>query len=466
MQLKLKGMLSLALASILAALVFFHLFGSYRFTFEGIELSVSTTLSPRGVTQIEIPPLGLVRASTHHTPVKLNIRVENIDLEEVQSALENKYNKEELSEKLATTLQREVYGFVTKIIFIAGLAGLFAALIIRPPNSSAYLKSVLIAASFTGLLLFATYQDYKPQEFSHPEYEGALKAAPWMIAIAEDTLAKIDTLSNKLQLVAENFNLLYNQIDNLEPVQTSEGNIKVLHVSDIHNNPAALQFIGKMAELFEVNFIIDTGDISDFGTPLEGILLDKISDLNIPYFFVAGNHDSPTIINKMRQLKKNVIIAEEPVQIAGLNIIGFPDPASQTNQIQSLSSELEAEYVQKYIEKLNNYTKDDNSLPIDIIAVHSPYIAEPLAGYAPVLVFGHNHQYNVKEINGSVLVNAGTSGASGLGTLQEKTQRPYSLMLLHFYREGDKNRLLAVDAIQIDSLTTEFSMQRHLFTDK
>ncbi|RYD02021.1 hypothetical protein N752_26575 [Desulforamulus aquiferis] len=215
-----------------------------------------------------------------------------------------------------------------------------------------------------------------------------------------------------------------------------------------------------MSEIFSVDLIIDTGDISDFGTPLEGLLLESIRDLPVPYLFIAGNHDSPDIINKLKEFRGNVLVAENPVEISGLRIAGFHDPVSASNVITPAAPDM----VSKHIAEIKEFIKAENEhKPIDIIAVHSPYVAQPLAGLAPVLVFGHNHQFGVSTANNSVLVNAGTTGASGLGTLQEIERRPYSVMLLHFYVDSEETRLLAVDSIRVDSVTSEFSMQRHLF---
>lgn len=454
-----KKTLSITILAILISLLFLHFLGDYQLAVEGLELHVETSLAYRGITQIEIPPLGLVRAHTHRPPLKLAIRLNNINLEQIQQTLTNNLIRDEFAQKLEQNIRLEARRYVAGLIVMAGIAGLFAALLLHSTKLTDYIHGMLVSIAVVGLLLTATYKDFNANQFSNPEYEGVLKAAPWMIGIAEEAIAKIDTLSDRLQLVAENINVLYKQIDNLQPIQATEGNIKVLHVSDIHNNPAAIQFIRRMAELFDVNFIIDTGDISDFGTPLEGLLLERIRDLQVPYVFVAGNHDSPDIIYKLKELKGNIIVAENLVEISGLRIAGFHDPSSQTNQITSAPPKEEAKYVEQIKEELKKLD------PVDFIAVHSPYVAQPLAGLAPVLVFGHNHQFEVSTLKGSVMVNAGTTGASGLGTLQEIERRPYSVMLLHFYKDETETRLLAVDSIQIDSLTSEFSMQRHLFND-
>lgn len=455
--------LSIIVLAIFISLSFLHFLGNYRLTIEGLEFNVDTSLSHRGVTQIEIPPLGLVRAHTHRTPVQLTVRLNSLNLEGIQELLENNPGREEIFRRVEINLRREARLYVGQLVLTAGIAGALAAFLLRSAKLMDYLKGVLASIVVVGMLLTSTYYDYDTDQFANPEYEGVLKAAPWMIGIAEEAIVKIDTLGNRLQLVARNLNELYRQIENLRPLQTTGGNIKVLHVSDIHNNPAAIQFIRRMAELFAVNLIIDTGDISDFGTPLEGLLLDRIKDLNVPYLFIAGNHDSPEIISRLKKLQNSVIVAGlSPVEVSGLKIMGFHDPASGTSAIFPPPPGVVDEHLSSIKEKINEEIKNSDR-PLDIIAVHSPDFARPLAGSAPVLVYGHNHQFGVSTLNGSVMINAGTSGASGLGTLQEVTRRPYSVMLLHFDKNNIGTRLLAVDSIQIDSVTTEFSMQRFLF---
>ncbi|MTI79300.1 MAG: hypothetical protein FH758_00250 [Firmicutes bacterium] len=459
-----KRVINIVVLSILMSLASLHFLGDSNLSIEGLEFHVNTTLAFNGSTQIEIPPLGLIRAQTHDTPLKITIRLNNINLEQIQDILANEPNQNKIFKQVEQRLRWEVRRFVVELLLLAATAGLFSAFALRSSNLVEYLKAALVGVAVVGLLLFATYKDYNTEQFNNPEFEGALKAAPWMIGIAERTVAKIDTLSHKLQLVAQNFNELYQQIDNLNPIEATEGNIKVLHVSDIHNNPAAIQFIGRMSQLFSVNFILDTGDISDFGTPLEGLLLDRIADLSVPYLYIAGNHDSPDIISKMNEID-NVIVAENLVEFSGLRIMGFHDPASQTQEIEPPPPEVVAEHID-YINDFISSEVKDSGKPIDILALHSPYIAKPLAGTIPAVVFGHNHQYKVSQKNKSVLVNAGTSGASGLGTLQETKRRPYSVMLLHFNKTNNTTRLLAVDSIQVDSETGEFSMQRHLFAER
>lgn len=118
-----------------------------------------------------------------------------------------------------------------------------------------------------------------------------------------------------------------------------EADVLVLHVSDIHNNPVAYNFAAQVVESFDVDLILDTGDLTDWGTALEAEITRRIEALGRPYVFVSGNHDSPQVVQRLLETSHAVVLGE-PVVIAGLHIAGtgdlvagsyLPTPASLGN---------------------------------------------------------------------------------------------------------------------------------------
>src|SRR5207247_9405768 len=67
---------------------------------------------------------------------------------------------------------------------------------------------------------------------------------------------------------------------------------RILHISDIHSNPLGLEVTRRLAEHFKVAAILDTGDLTSFGLPVEGRLGDMVATMNVPYLLVPRNHDS------------------------------------------------------------------------------------------------------------------------------------------------------------------------------
>ena len=50
------------------------------------------------------------------------------------------------------------------------------------------------------------------------------------------------------------------------------------------------------APLHPDDMIVDTGDLTDFGSPPETAMVQGIRKIGYPYVFVAGNHDSQTVM--------------------------------------------------------------------------------------------------------------------------------------------------------------------------
>lgn len=281
--------------------------------------------------------------------------------------------------------------------------------------------------------------------------------APWMVGLAQETFGKIETVGENLEIIAKNLNLLYERLDNLQPLGETTDEFKILHVSDLHNNPAGMDFVLRVADLFGADMIIDTGDISDFGTPLEALLLEQLNHIDIPYFFIPGNHDAPAIIDRMNQIP-NVTVVNGLVEKNGLLFYGVPDPSSADNTVIPSDLSIIPRLTQQVVNRI-----DQIAPGVDIALLHNDKMARALAGHVPVILFGHNHRMAITQQEGSILVNAGTSGAAGLRGLQT-TQIPYSVVLLHFRPdENGQNRLVAADAISVSNLEQGFTLDRRRF---
>ncbi len=100
-----------------------------------------------------------------------------------------------------------------------------------------------------------------------------------------------------------NVTKLYDVTSTLPAYQPDPTTIRVLHVSDIHLNPASWKIIASLVEQYKVNVIVDSGDTMDHGTAAENGFLDPIEDLGAPYVWVRGNHDSRVTQEYLKRLK-------------------------------------------------------------------------------------------------------------------------------------------------------------------
>lgn len=436
-------------------MLFVSLFGQMKFSIEAFQFRLAVQFSDEGLTQVEIPPLGVIRAHTHLTPVKIIVRLENINLQLLKEFITDLPQQEEVIAGVRKQARHIVTLYIIKLLGLAALGGAFGVFLLQRRGILPLLKGALGGLALALILLAGTYYTYNVREFQNPEYEGVLRAAPWMVSFAEQAFGKIETLGQKMEVMATNLYDLFEQIDKMKPLTDTEKDIRVLHVSDIHNNPAGVEFIQKVAQLFDVHAIIDTGDISDFGTPLEALLLDRLKTINKPYIFIPGNHDSPDIVEHMRQIP-GVTVLDGLTEVNSLRIMGFPDPASFSADVVPPSLDV----IPKYAEQIK--LKLDRAEKVDLVAVHNHHIGKRLAGLAPVIIFGHNHQLLIEEKEDSVLVNAGTSGASGIRGLQS-LKSPYSVVLLHFRKIDGEMKLVAADSLKVYDIRHGFTLERKVF---
>lgn len=450
--------LALYLSALAAALVFITVLGYQHFRVEALYVRLNVQPALAGYTVLEIPPLAKVKAHTHATPLQISVRLESIDPQSLQKMMEKKQGRAGLINAVTGGLRTAAVFFTLKVLLLSASGGAFGVFIWRRKPGLCHLQGALAASLTVGMLLAGTYITYDTGKFKNPEFEGALKVAPWAISLAGEALDKIDTLSSKMVMVADNLHQLFNQIDKLQPFgEDREGMVKVLHVSDIHNNPASMDYIQRIAGLFKIDLIIDTGDITDYGTPLEGLLLERLAGIKVPYLFVPGNHDSPETVKRMRSIPGVTVLDNSTVTVKNLRIMGVPDPASKTSDIQPPPLDM----IPRYAGEIEKSLQEQAERP-DILALHNHRIAGELAGKAPVILFGHDHKLAVEEKSGSILIDPGSAGAAGLRRLQGDNT-PYTLVIQYYAPSGVKMRLLAADSITVKNLSSGFHVERHVF---
>lgn len=449
------------LVALIGAVLFVSLFSAMRFHIEAFEFEIHLEIFDHGLTQIQIPPVGTVSAHTHSTPFKFGIVLRNIDTELLQNLLEETPEQQDLIRRVNAEMSRVVRWFVARLLLLSAVGGIAGIFLLRPASRATYVRGALSGIVMMAVFLAGTYYTYDLERFKNPQYEGVLKAAPWVVGMVQEAMARISTLGAEMQVMAGNLYRLYESIDKLEPVGVAEGTLKVLHVSDIHNNPAAYDFVEKISRSFGIDLIIDTGDLSDFGTPLEAQLTKRIRLIEVPYVFTAGNHDSPEIIKALKRLKNVVVLDGEVREVAGLRIAGIADPSSRSAAITPPPGES----VENYIQQLEKVFSQSPTRP-DLLAVHNPGIARAFVGRVPVILHGHDHRYSLEVIDGTVVVDAGTTGAAGVRGLQTTNEVPYSVVMLYFSPGTDGWRLVATDTIRVFNLRSGFILERRVFTEK
>ena len=442
----------------LGLILFINLFSSTDFQLLSFMINLQVKLGHAARTSVRLPPVGQLYAPTHWLPIRLNAELRGVDLNLLKTvAFSPNLDSPEMLEAIKQEALRILLLFFLKVVALGVSGSVFLLFIggIRQPRQL-FLGGVA-AALVIVLLVGVLYATYDISGFEHLEYEGMIEAAPWILGLAWDAVAQVEELGKRVQVLASNLYSALQELENLGPLGLVQADVLVLHVSDIHNNPIAYSFAKQVVDSFPVDFVVDTGDLTDWGTALEMEITGRIEDLKVPYLFVTGNHDSPEVLRKLTSVKNAVLITHEEQVIQELRVAGTGDLVADTYLATPASPrELEA-----YARELNEVWGKIADKP-DIFMVHNHLVAEALEpGLFPLVTYGHTHLWGLHERGATVYSNAGTTGAAGIRGFQGREPLPYSLSLLYFKRDADgKLRLEAVDGVHVTGLGTSFSLQR------
>jgi predicted MPP superfamily phosphohydrolase len=207
---------------------------------------------------------------------------------------------------------------------------------------------------------------------------------------------------------------------------------------------------------FKVDGVLDTGDITDWGSAPENSLITGVGTLGVPYVYIRGNHDSATTAALVASQPNATVLDDSAVTVAGIEIVGAPDPrftpdkdaqGGDTEPLQQNGKNLAA-----FVSTLPE--------PPAIAMVHDPGAAPPLDGEVPLVLAGHKHKRAVSVLDGGTrLMVEGSTGGAGLRGLQGEKPTPLTCTVL--YLHPDTGDLVAYDEITLGGLgETEVTITR------
>ncbi len=453
--------IALILLAMLGSAIAITSFGAQTYHWRAFDIEVRLLPSLHGRTEISFIPLGSVHAATHRVPVNLRISLIDIDFDKAKLLISRPPPPKALDREFRQVAKNDLNSFAGRQVIVGCIGGLLAPILLRPRRVRVWLTSSLIGGGTVGVLLLLVISTFNPAAFESPTYTGALQQAEWVITLVKDGFNKVEALSVKLRNVATNLSRLYERI-NLVPSAAADANsITVLHISDIHNNPASVAFVQQLVQGTHVDLVVNTGDLTDFGLPLETEITRGLAGIKAPYVFVAGNHDSPAIISAARTAPNTTVLDGKVVDVAGIRLLGTPDPSAVrggANNVNSTPQELSAASAHL----ANLLTSASPTDTPDIICVHDPLQAQGVIGKAPVVLCGHEHRNYIDVKSGTVICNAGTTGAAGARYFDLPNGIPMSAAILCFSKTP-KPRLLYIDQVVLQGSLREYSISRQTF---
>lgn len=419
-----------------------------------VDLSLHPTFS--GQTVIHVDPVGAIVLDTHKAPVTLNVAVRQIDLDGIRGFVADPNTLTDLDDRIVADLADVLVDAIIRAAAVAVTGAILAtALVLRS------VRRTLLAAGVAVTSVAATYGlaavTYSPASVREPVYTGPLAAAPQLIGNAEDIATNFDAYAEQLAGFVTNVGAVYNTTLSLDPFQLADDTVRVLHVSDLHLNPAAWEVIDTVAEQYDVDVIVDTGDIVDQGTPLESAYVRPIASLERPYVFVKGNHDSIATVAAVATNPNAIVLDDQPVEVAGLRFIGAPDPRFTPDKSIRGTNE---EDILIGTEDLAEVAADLDP-PADVLVFHDPTHAELFDTVAPLVLSGHAHKRDTYVLDGGTRIMVqGSTGGAGLRGLQNEDPTPVALSVL--YLDPETKQLIAWDDLTLGGLgRTSARIDRH-----
>jgi predicted phosphodiesterase len=415
----------------------------------------------RGFTVIGLPPFGRLTADTHRAPIHFTATVREVDVRRLTTTIQNG-GIDQLAETVRKDALRQVYPFAFRLLGAALLGAAALALLAFRAHWRAVAIAILTAVVAAGGSETIAWATYRPAALLNPTFSGSLALAPRLIGPARTAIDRIDEFRAELTRVLEGAARVYTSIQS-SPLGEG-GEIKVLHISDIHLSPLGMEFAQEVAGSFGVDFVVDTGDITSFGTPIEQLILSDIAGFGRPYVFVRGNHDSLDLQEAVARIPNAIVLNGQTKVVKGLLVYGRGDPVFTPNKLSALD---DAELAERMRAAGPGIRFDVTHLgqPPDIVAVHDDRMAQAVAGYTPLVISGHFHKPSAKVVNGTLYLRVGSTGGAGANVFTEVGGVPLSAEVLYFSRESPHS-LVAYDLIEQSPESGSLTVRRHLIQDE
>ncbi|HVF32068.1 MAG TPA: metallophosphoesterase [Acidimicrobiales bacterium] len=416
-----------------------------------------------GETTVLLAPLGRIRLDTHDAPVGLVLRVDELRLEEAERYAQDPSLLADVGDDLSADVRGALRGLLLRCLLAGALGGLAGALLARVGWRSgvagAALGGVLVAG--TGVAAGLTYAE---ESIAEPQYTGLLSIAPTAVGDARSIVENFGRYRVQLAELVGNVATLYQAAQGLPDLDPGEETVRVLHVSDVHLNPQAFDVMRQLAEQFELHAVLDTGDITDWGSEPEEALLGEIPTLDVPYVWVRGNHDSmATQAAVAAQPNAIVLDGGAAVEVAGLRLWGIGDPRYTPDKDQPTGGAVEKEAAEAFAPEVDEQVEAASEpVDLDVVLVHDARAAADLDGDVPLVLSGHTHRAREGRIGRTTrLLVEGSTGGGGLRGLQGEEPTPLACSVLYF--DPSSGELVAYDRITVRGLgEAGVTIERHI----
>ncbi|MGH3096252.1 MAG: metallophosphoesterase family protein [Streptosporangiales bacterium] len=421
-----------------------------------VDAHLSLRPSLTGNTFIDVAPLGSLELDTTDSPLALNASVEQIRVEAARQFIDDPDMIYTIQDVVASDLEDAIIRLAAQAFACSVLSSMIFVTVVFRRWTTLWKAGVLIC----GLMLIsfaAAAATWNPRAMEQPRYTGLLTTAPTLVGNAQNIKKNFGKYRTELARVVTGVSRLYETTLKLPTYEPDPNTIRVLHVSDIHNNPAAWNIIKSTEKQFQVDFIVDTGDLTDLGTKPEQRFANNIESLDVPYVFVKGNHDSKAVARAVARQDNATVLDGQSTKVDGVRIWGIGDPRYVPDKLTQKGEQVP---LTTYGQRLRRRIEDAGT--VDMVMTHDPAIARQWDGLAPLILAGHIHQRKTELLpGGSRLMVEGSTGGAGVRALDYGKPTPITMDLL--YLDKQTHRLQAWDSITLGGVgLTSAQIERHV----
>ena len=459
------------------------------------ETTIAARPSLSGHTVVHLAPLGTIELDTHDWPVAVDLRVNEIGVADADRIADNPEAVRRLGDEAAGEVRSALVGLAVRCLVVAVVGGALGALVATASWRSA-LAGVAVATLLVATSGAGAYATYNANAVAEPRYTGLLTRAPAAVGDVEHVIDRFGEYRAQLADLVDNVATLYLAGERL-PTFDTRRTIRVLHVSDVHLNPAAFDLMDTLVHQFGIDVVADTGDVTDWGTQPETELIRRIGSLGVPYVYVRGNHDSRVTQTAVARQRHAIVLDGDGATVAGLRFWGIGDPRYTPDKSQPVGPGSERDRALAFAPIVAERLAADEPPRVDVALVHDERMADDLGGAVPLVLAGHTHEVHVgtidppepDEVSGdgnsdgdtpattsttttttaaegaepeeTRLLVEGSTGGAGLRGLQGDEPLPLTASILYFDRTT--HRLAAYDAVTVAGLGgTGATIERHI----
>jgi predicted MPP superfamily phosphohydrolase len=404
-----------------------------------------------GRTVVTIPPLGTVSADTHTVPLTIGLTLSEVDFTALGRVVSDPSQRTDLVATVEGDLRALGRRATLQLILSGAVIGAIAGALLPRVRWTHAAEGAVGGLLLVGAGMLGSAVTFDTEAFAEPRFTGELRRAPAVIEAVQEGNISLAALRGRFETAADRLSELMLLLAEPNPDPRTD-TTAILHVSDIHANPIGMEIADQLAQRFRVDAVVDTGDLTSFGLPLENAIASLVENVDVPYYFVPGNHDSADARRSAARVDGvTVLLDGDSADVEGIEILGWDDPTftvwdqiptEEGNEIRLEVGETVAEEVAA-------------SAP-DILAVHDVRLAEASFGLVPLVLAGHDHVGDISEEEGTTVLKVGSTGATGLGAFTVEADHDYEAEIVYFRDQ----RAVAVDYVSFSGLGGDFEVDR------